>query len=186
MPGLMIQKISFAITAFIFLSNAHAFAASTIKEFKVGADTVHTLVPEGWDAMQNYLNIPVAMVSKKGLQDRRAVIQITPYGIKDDGQFAKAEKDPEEYYAQKEEMLESMGGESLTYEPFEETKKDGATVLSIGVKYKTPVGEFLDKTYYISTKSKQMYFVKSLVPLDMENEQNVAVNDVINSISAKN
>jgi hypothetical protein len=188
MPILMFQKFSLAVSLFSIVSFTPVFAATNaVKDFKTSTDTIHTLVPEGWDAFQNYLQIPVAMVSKKGLQDQRAVIQITPVGIKDDkGEFAKIQKDPEQYYAQKEEMLDNSQGESIAYVPFQETKKDGATIYSIGVKYKNPMGEFLDKTYYISTRSKQIYFVKSLVPLDMQNESNAAVEDVVNSISAKN
>ena len=158
-----------------------------IKEFKIDGDTVHTSVPEGWDAITGFLNVPIALVSKKGLQDQRSVIEIVPYGITDEkNDLAKIQKDPEEFYAQKEEWLEGMNGESISYEPFEETKRDGATIYSVGIKYKNPMGEFLDKTYYVSTKSKQLYFIKSLVPLDMENEHNSVVSEVINTISAKN
>jgi hypothetical protein len=186
----MFKKITIACSLASLLLLPTAFAASkttVMKDFKFDGDTIHTSVPAGWDAISGFLNVPVALVSPKGLQDQRSVIEIVPFGISDQkNDFAKIKKDPEEFYAQKEEWLEGMNGESISYEPFEETQKDGATITSVGIKYRTPMGEFLDKSYYVSTKSKQIYFIKTLVPLDLQNEHNTVVSEVVNTVSAKN
>lgn len=171
------------------VTSMSVFAAPEVKEFTVGDNKqkIKTLVPEGWDALPNVYNTPLSLLSKKGLQDLSTVVQIVPFGVKDsDDGLSKIQKDPESYYSQKEEQVDGQDGDILSYEPFEESKKDGATIYSIGVKYKNAFGEFLDQTYYISTKSKEMFYVKALVPLDLEAQHTPVVSQVINTISSKN
>jgi hypothetical protein len=171
-------------------ANATKTASSVpdhVQDFNFDGDTIHTLVPQGWTAMNGALNIPVALVSEKGTQDQRAVIEITPYGKKDaGGVFSKLKKDPENFYDQKEEWLSKTDGQSISYLPFNERKLDGSTIYSIGIKYKSAQGNFLDETYYISTKSKQLYSIKVLEPLDLVKTHDVAINEVINSVSTRN
>jgi len=172
----------------IFIAPAFAEKSEpALKNFTVHGQTVHVLVPDGWAAMHGFLNVPISMVSEKGLQDQRAVIEIIPYGVKDpNDQLAKIQKDPEEFYAQKEDWLIKNGGESMSYLPYVETKKDGASVYSIGIKYRSPAGDFLDESYFVSSKSKQLYFIKVLTPLDMLGDHATQVSEVINTISTKN
>lgn len=169
---------------------APSFAAKTeIKEFTVGDDKqkITSLVPAGWDAIPNLMNTPLALISEKGLQDQASVIQIVPYGVKDsDDALSKMQKDPESYYSQKEEQVDDLDGDIISYQPFEETKKDGVSIYSIGVKYKNQMGEFLDQTYYVSTKSKELFYIKALVPTDLEGQHSPLVSQVINTLSAKN
>jgi hypothetical protein len=166
-----------------------AYAAPQIKDFKVGDEKlkVTSLVPDGWDAFTNYSNTPLALLSPQGLQSLSTVVQIVPFGVKDSNDDLKEiQKDPDSYYSQKEEQAESLNGDILSYLPFEETKKDGATIYSIGVKYKNATGEFLDKTYYVSTKSKELFYIKTLIPLDLQNQHGEIVSQVVNTISSKN
>jgi hypothetical protein len=186
----MQNKITVPVTLLSLFLISFAFADNSsiqYKDFKVDAQTIHVSVPQGWEAMHDFLNVPISLVSEKGLQDQRAVIQIFPYGVKDENNtFTKVKKDPEEFFAQKEEWLGKIGGESISYLPFQETTHDGSTVYSIGIKYKSPAGEFLDETYYVSSKTKQLYFIKSVTPLDMLKEHQTQVSEVVNTLSSKN
>jgi hypothetical protein len=160
-----------------------------VEEFKIedGKVSVKTLVPKGWEPVVDVLNSPLVLLSKKGAQDMRTVIQVIPYGIKDpEDNLQKIKKDPDEFYSQKEEYLEEVDGESIAYEQFQEVVKDGTTVCSIGVKYSDPHGEFLDRAYYVSTKSKELFYIKALIPLDLEKEHLEEVNRTIASIAAQN
>jgi hypothetical protein len=158
-----------------------------VEEFKVDSGRVKTLVPKGWEPVVGVLNTPLSLLSKKGSQGLRTVIQVVPFALKDkDDDLLKFKKDPEEFYAQKEEYLEGLDGESISYEPYTETVKDGSTICSIGIKYKNSLGHFLDKTWYISSKTKELFFVKALIPLDLEEEHVDEVNRVIASITSQN
>jgi hypothetical protein len=172
------------------VSSSAAFAASpVIKDFTVGDSKmkIKSMVPEGWDSFVNLYNTPLSLVSQPGLQDKATVIQIAPFDAKDnDDNFADIKKDPENYYSQKEEQVEGLDGDIISYLPFEESKKDGATIYSIGVKYKNTFGEFLDQTYFVTTKSKELFYVKALVPLDQLNAHDPIVSQVINTLSTKN
>ena len=183
----MNKKLVFASVLLITHFSVSAFAA--VKEFKVGDDKqkVTALVPEGWDAFVNYANTPLALISPKGLQQLSTVVQIVPFGVKDSIEgLDDIEKDPESYYSQKEDQVDGLDGDIISYYPFEKTKKDGATIYSIGVSYKNAAGEFLDKTYYVRTQSKELFYIKTLVPMDLENKHGELVSQVINTVSAKN
>jgi hypothetical protein len=181
-----ISVSSLSLLSLLLLPAAFA-EKTTSKDFTVEGNTVHTEIPAGWSAMQGMFNVPITFVSEKGLQEQRSVIEIIPYGEKDtNNELSKVKKDPAEYYAQKEAWLDSVKGESMRTLPLTETKKDGALIYSIGMKYKTPQGEFMDKTYYVSSKSKQLYFIKTMVPLDMLDAHQNIVSEVVNTISAKN
>ena len=187
MPTKMFLKSFLALVLSYFFITPSSFSA--IKEFNVSNHTqkVKALVPTGWEPVIDVLNTPLALLSKKGLQDKRTVIQIVPYGVTDkDDLLLKFKKDPEEFYSQKEKWLEGLDGESISYEPFEESIKDGTVTYSIGIKYKNPNGEFLDKTYYLSSKTKGIYYVKAVIPLDMEEEHIPEINRVISSITNQN
>jgi hypothetical protein len=193
-------SIRFALLLALFFGGSlltpenHAFSAvksltgkDMIEEFQVETGKVKTLVPKGWEPVVGVLNTPLAILSKKGNQDLRTVIQVAPFGLKDkDDDLMKIKKDPEDFYSQKEEYLEGLDGESISYEPYTETVKDGATICSIGIKYKHAAGRFLDKTWYISSKTKELFFVKAVIPLDLEEEHVADVNRVIASISSQN
>ena len=130
---------------------------------------------------------PLVLLSKMGSQELRTAIEIVPYGVKDNKiDLAKLKKDPESFFEQKEKWLGNVYGYSLSYLPLKETKKDGATVYSIGIKYKSDQGNFLDKTYYISTKGKEIYSIKAMIPLDLEQAHEVAVNKIVQTISTRN
>lgn len=194
MPIAMYQRALQAFAVFVFFAANPAFSAiqpktgkGLVEEFQIESIKMKTLVPEDWAPVTGVLNTPLALLSKKGAQDVRTVIQIVPYGVKDtQGDFQKFKKDPDEFYSQKEEMLEGLDGESISYEPFTETVKDGATIQSIGIKYENLQGRFLDKTWYISSKSKDLFYVKAMIPLDLESEHVDEVNRVIASISSQN
>ena len=173
------------VASFLMVSSSQA--AIQTKEFKIEGQSVKTIIPEGFEAIPGLLNSPLSIISKKGLQDRRTVVSITPYGIKDTANdLDKIKKDPDTFYADKEEWLEQINGSSISYEPFETYKKDGATIYSVGIKYKISMGEFLDQTYYVSTASKELFYVKALIPLDQENAHSVEVDHVIKNLAAKN
>ncbi len=181
------------VTHFIAIPSFAAKELTTgkglVEEFKVeeGKQTVKTVVPKGWEPIVDYLNTPLVLVSKKGVQDLRTVIQVVPYGVKDpEDNLQKIKKDPDEFYSQKEEDLEASDGESISYEPFKEVVKDGMTICSIGIRYSDDHGEFLDRSYYISTKSKELFYVKALVPVDQEKEHIEEVDRTIASIAAQN
>jgi|GEM_PF-6223727 len=162
---------------------------SAVREFAVNKKTMKlkALVPSGWEPVVDVMNTPLALLSKRGAQDLRSVIQIVPYGVTDsEDHFTKFRKDPEEYYAQKEEWLDQMNGEAISYEPFEEITQEGSTTYSIGIKYKNDLGQFLDRTFYISSKTKGLFFVKAVIPLDQEDDYSHEVNRVISSIRLEN
>ena len=192
MPSIKTLSISlvFFLTAHPSLAiEKNTTANADIKTFSVNkkTSTVKTWLPKGWEPLIDVYNTPLALLSKKGAQDKRTVIQIVPYGIKDsEDNLLKFKKDPEEFYAQKEDWLESMDGETISYEPFEEIIKDGTITYSIGIKYKNDLGRFLDKTYYLSSKSKGIFYVKAVIPLDFEEQHTSEVNRVISSIANQN
>jgi hypothetical protein len=194
----MFQRLLFALAISLFFYSQSALSSvqkpgklttgsDSVAEFQLESGRMKTLVPYGWEPVIGVLNTPLALLSKKGAQDLRAVIQIVPYGVKDmNDDLAKIKKDPDEFYDQKEDWLEGMDGESISYEPYSESVKDGTTVCSIGIKYKHANGHFLDKTWYVSSKSKELFYVKALIPLDQEAEHLVQANRVIASISDQN
>ena len=174
-----------------FMLPLHAETKSDLKPrtFTVNQKTARFkgLVPEGWEALVDVYNTPLTLVSKKGSQDSRSVIQIIPYGVKDhDDSLVKFKKDPEEFYSQKESWLEMMDGESISYEPFEESLADGIAILSIGIKYKNDLGHFLDKSFYLSSKTKEIFFVKAIIPLDLEKEHSGELDRVVRSLATLN
>jgi hypothetical protein len=174
---------------FSISSLAETKTHSALKSFSVNGKTlsVKTWVPEKWEALVDVFNTPLALVSKKGTQDSRSVIQIVPYGVKDrDEVFLKFKKDPEEFFSQKEKWLETMDGEAISYEPFEETVRDGVAIYSVGIKYKNDLGHFLDKSYYLSSKNKEIFFVKAVIPLDFEKEHSDELDRVIRSLATHN
>jgi hypothetical protein len=159
------------------------------RTFAVNQKTVKFkgLIPEGWEALVDVYNTPLTLVSKMGSQDSRSVIQIIPYGVKDhDDSLLKFKKDPEEFYSQKESWLEMMDGESISYEPFEESLADGMAIFSIGIKYKNDLGHFLDKSFYLSSKKKEIFFVKAIIPLDFEKEHSGELDRVVRSLATLN
>ena len=175
--------------ASLLLVSQLSFASvpESIREFKTNEGSIKSIVPKNWEPLVNYLNAPLTFISKKGLMDRRSVIDVIPFGVKDlEDKLSQIKKDPEEFYNQKEEWLEGFNGESLSYEPYREIKKDGASIYSIGIKYKNSLGEYLDQSFYISTKSKQIFFVKVLIPLDQEYLNRNFAYEVVESIATRN
>jgi hypothetical protein len=178
-----------ALVVATLLCSISALAASDVKEFSVPESNqkFKSIVPAGWDAITGLLGSPLSLISKKGQQGTASVIEVVPYGRKDTNDlFKKMQKDPESFYSLKEDEVDAAEGEMISYLPFEEIKKDGATIYSIGVKYKDDGGEYLDQTFYVSTKGKELFFVKALVPLDLENDHATIVSQVVDSVSAKN
>jgi len=186
----MMKKFLFVSLLSTLSLNFSAFAsiiASEFKDFKIENETVHTFVPEGWQSSKDFLNSPISMFSPKGAQGMRSVIQIVPLANKDDDfSFLKMKKDPEIFIEEKEKWLKSVSGKSMAYQPFTETKFDGGTIYSVGIKYKVAEGEFLDETFFVSSKSKQQFYVKALVPLDLLKNHEALVSKVLNTVSAKN
>lgn len=180
-------KSLYIFASFISISSFAAVDSKTIKQFKIENSVVKTIVPDQWSPMTDVLNTPLALVSKKGAQNTRAVIQIVPYNEIDKDDFlSKVKKDSNQYYADKESWLGGVNGESIQYYPLEEKSISGGKVFSIGIKYKNEFGEYYDQSFYLSTKTKHLFYVKALTPLDMAEEQTANINRVIASIAEQN
>ena len=181
------------ITALASLVSVFAISPSwgntndTYKDFKFEGNTIHAYVPEGWSALTGVINVPLTFLSEKGTQDTRAAISVVPFEESSDRDgFATLKKDPENFYDQKEKSIHESGGRSISYVPFKEEKKDGAKIYSIGIRYHLNDADILDKTFYVTSKNKQSYMIKVLMPSDLEKENEVAINKEVEAISARN
>ncbi|MBC7396161.1 MAG: hypothetical protein H7333_01865 [Bdellovibrionales bacterium] len=124
-------------------------------------------------------------MSPKGTSGNRTVIHVTPYGVTDkDDLLKKIPKDPEEYVKQKEEWLENVDGESISYDSFHEESVNDSTIYSIGMSYSVDKGKFHQQTYYVSDKSKHIYFISALIPIEQDNETQNTVKAVARSIAS--
>ncbi len=177
------MKLFIALLFFSLTSTAVSFAKT--QDFTVEKDHFKVEVPDTWIVPKYSLGAPVALVSKMGKSDRRSVVQIVPYGIKDDeNKLKKFEKDPEDYVEQKENWLESVRAESLSYDDYAEEKINGNTLYSIGVTYHGLDGVFHERQYYISTASHKIFYVKTLIPDDLEKTDNQVSEKIVRSIAS--
>ena len=160
-------------------------AHAKIQEFKVKEGEFKLDLPPQWDHAEALLGIPVTLVSPLGAGGQRAVISITPYGVIDkDDVLKKIKKDPEEYVKQKEDWLENVDGESLSYDSFHEETENGSTIYSIGMSYKVEAGTYHEQTFFVSDKTKHIYFVTALVPQQLDAQTNTIVKAVTRSIAS--
>ena len=182
----MFQKIylfSLASLSFIFvLPEANA----KIQEFKLKENSFSAELPAGWLHVEDALNVPLTLFSPMGSNEYRTVVQVTPANFTDKNDLMKkVPKDSEEYVRQKEDWLENVDGQSISYDSYhEEMIAGGGSVFSIGVTYSIPAGKFHQQTFYVSDKNKRLYFITSLTPLDLDEKNQVALQSITRSIAS--
>ena len=175
------RKIAFVFVVTLFFTQANSWGK--LQEFKESKETYKVEVPDQWTAIEGLLDVPLSVVSKTGSEGNRAVVSVVPM-YKDDGSFKKLDKNGDDYISQKEDWLDAIDGEALSWDDYHEQKIDGATVYSIGVTYKVDHGTFHDRTYFVLNKNKKLFYIKTMVPKDLEASQNKHVNEIVRSIAS--
>ncbi len=181
----MFQKIGFISLVSMSLLCSGVSAHAKIQDFKVNDSEFKLDVPADWQNLKDFLGVPVTLMSPKGAAGNRTVVQVTPVGFTDkDDILKKIPKDPEEYVKQKEDWLEEVDGESLSFDSFHEESVNGGTVYSIGMSYEVDGGKFHQQTFYVSDKNKKVYFISALTPLDQDDQNQNTVKAVARSIAS--
>ena len=175
------KYMTYLFTLTLFFAQANSWGK--IQDFKIQNEHIKVEVPDPWTASVNTFDVPISMSSKMGTAGSRSVVQIVPLG-KDDGSFKKLTADPEEYIRQKEAWLAEIDGKALSFDEFNEDKINGATIYSVGSTYQNDLGTFHDRSYYVVTKNKSIYYLKTFVPADLEKEHAKTVVEVVRSIAS--
>ena len=181
----MFQKMNLLSLLSVSFICAGSPALAKIQEFKLKDEAVKLDLPVDWQNLNDFLGVPLTLMSPKGTSGNRTVIHVTPYGVTDkDDLLKKIPKDPEAYVKLKEDWLEELGGQSLSYDSFHEESTNGSTVYSIGMSYEVDGDKFHEQTFFVSDKNKRIYFISALSPLDQDNQTQNTVKAVARSIAS--
>jgi hypothetical protein len=160
-------------------------ALAETRRFALKDGPVSLDVPAGWQALPDYLGVPLMLMGPP-VGNGRPVISLTPTGksyatLKPD----ELDRNQRDYRTGREAWLARKGGRSLAYAPFRSEKVGSTEFNSIGYRYRLAGGEeYVESSLYVVCKGK-LFHLSTLVRGSHESHYSDPVERVIRSFGCE-
>ncbi len=171
-------------TAFALLCGS---ARGEIRHFTLSGAKVSIEVPAQWQALPDYLGVPLMMMGPE-LGGGRPVISLTPTGksyptLKPN----ELDRNQGDYRDGREAWLSRRGGRSLAYLPFRSEKIGTSEFNSIGYRYVLGPdlkNEYVEASVYVVCRGK-LYHLSTLMRAAHENQYSTQIDRVVRSFACE-